>query len=267
MQHARLSPSSAHRWAACPGSVALSDGIPDRSGPAATVGRALHELAHECIQAGGRSAVERVGDTILGVTITKGQAEGVDLYVQNMMARARGARMAMYEVSVPIAAYTGEAGACGTADAVFYRPGGRLEVHDFKCGRVPVSAQNNLQLILYALGARDLLAAQGHVVGAVALGIHQPFVGPTPDIWELSAQDLFEFGARIKAAAGAALAPDAPRVPSSEACRWCPAATICPELVFDHPDPMSILRYHMRRPPSKPTSAEIDALFHSTSVI
>ena len=47
--HAKLSPSSAHRWSRCPGSVALEAKYPDNSGPAALDGTRTHMLLEMCL--------------------------------------------------------------------------------------------------------------------------------------------------------------------------------------------------------------------------
>ena len=51
MGHAVLSPSSAHRWIACPGSVALvaTAGAPDTGSVSADEGTAAHEMAERIL--------------------------------------------------------------------------------------------------------------------------------------------------------------------------------------------------------------------------
>ena len=48
--HARLSPSSAARWLACPGSVVANENLPDTSSSYAEEGRRAHEIAESCLK-------------------------------------------------------------------------------------------------------------------------------------------------------------------------------------------------------------------------
>ena len=52
--HAKLSPSSAVRWMTCPGSVALSEGIEDKSSSNADEGSMMHAMAAKCLETGHR---------------------------------------------------------------------------------------------------------------------------------------------------------------------------------------------------------------------
>jgi hypothetical protein len=47
MAHAKLSPSGAERWMTCPGSIVLSEGMPNPDSTFAAEGTKAHELA-EC---------------------------------------------------------------------------------------------------------------------------------------------------------------------------------------------------------------------------
>lgn len=47
--HAKLSPSSAHRWIACPGSVWLSEDAPKTTSAYAEEGTKAHEIGASCL--------------------------------------------------------------------------------------------------------------------------------------------------------------------------------------------------------------------------
>jgi hypothetical protein len=50
--HAKLNPSSAHRWTRCPGSIREEAKYPDNSGPAAVDGTHTHSLLEMCLVTG-----------------------------------------------------------------------------------------------------------------------------------------------------------------------------------------------------------------------
>lgn len=84
----------------------------------------------------------------------------------------------------------------GTADCIVIH-GDELHVVDFKYGQgVPVSAEHNPQMQLYALGA---LTAYGmfYPIRTVHLAIVQPRLNNVSE-WQLSVGELSEWGASIK---------------------------------------------------------------------
>jgi hypothetical protein len=113
----------------------------------------------------------------------------------------------------------------GTADAILV-DGDHLHVIDLKTGRVAVDANENKQLLTYALGAMRQLKAPSTIT--CTMHIFQPRVGHSK--WTVSGNYLNLHGRRLQSAAELALSSDAPTHPSPDACRYCKAKTICPSM-------------------------------------
>lgn len=162
MSHALLSPSSAARWLRCPGSVAMSRGADDSSSAAADEGTCAHWVAENLLR-GTHDARSVVGlkEPSTGIVVTADMVQDVlpyVTYVQDLVTSTGGALH--IEQRIAIGAITGEAGAHGTADAVIVTPD-ELVIVDLKFGRgVEVDAEENEQLMLYALGALAQYAPQ-----------------------------------------------------------------------------------------------------------
>lgn len=227
--HARLSPSKAHRWMTCPGSVAFAAQFPDRSTRAAAVGTVCHAML-SCALTG--KPIARVGEAVeadgFRVEVTDEMAERVDEvagYARQYLADHPGSTLLSELTVCPGRALGYPDDVWGTADVVIMAPD-HLCVLDAKFGHRPVRARGNPQLALYALGA---LAETGWLHDRVVLGICQPQAGP-PDIWETTAADLQARIPEFVAAVRATYDPAAPLVPSDEGCAFCPAAGGCPKL-------------------------------------
>ena len=219
--HARLSPSGASRWLACPGSVVLEESYPDNGSSYAREGTAAHTLAAMVLNTPGINTSDFLGERIRveedSFTVTKDMARYVQSYVDYVREAAEG-KMLFIEVAVPIGHLTGEEGATGTADAIIADVHARsLTVIDLKYGAgVAVDAEDNEQLQMYALGAleeTDMLAE----FGEVTMVIHQPRVREYPSEWTVERDVLRQFAEVVTAGADTVAAAAQRRDPSSDA--------------------------------------------------
>lgn len=244
MSHARLSASAAHRWAACPGSVALSEGVPNRASAAASQGTFAHHIAAECLK--GRSVVMLLehgpldpaawlgNKTIIdGHTVECDQemVNGVREYLTAIMDDLQLGDQVWIEEDVTPALQKLDPRFGGNSDFIRYRPSTRqMRVRDLKYGSgVFVEAENNVQVMMYALGA---LLKTGAKCDEVVVTIDQPRIqtldGTTRD-FKFSAGRIIDFAADLIDAARA-VKPGAPLVPGPEQCGFCPARHMCPAL-------------------------------------
>ncbi len=243
--HARLAPSAAHRWMHCPGSVRLSEGMPNETSSFAAEGTAAHELCAAVLTEGGFVA-DRLGRYVDVKTakivdtptdtddenrffeITEEMADAVAMYVDHVHGLAGVDSILDVEQRLDMTHL--HPGIFGTGDATVFDPVDRhLHVCDFKYGKgVAVDADENPQLLLYAAGAaRRLHNAQ---IEKLTMHIVQPRAphpkGPIRS-YEIDLLDLFEFEDTLAAAAAETDKPDAVVV-AGDWCRFCPAQPVCP---------------------------------------
>lgn len=229
--HAKLSPSGAHRWMRCPGSVALEAPFPDNSNRYSAEGTLAHDLAAHFLQ--DNVDLHTVVGTEVPVDgfdfiITADMVMFVLDYAKLVREYAEGG-MLLVEKRVDFSPVIGVPDSFGTSDAIIVK-NDELIVVDLKYGMgVKVDATDNEQLQLYALGALNDFGILSEFK-MVTMVIHQPRLNHVSE-WTIPVEQLREFGEDARLAAVEVLDHETPRIEAGEKqCRFCKAKAICPAL-------------------------------------
>lgn len=231
--HALLSASSAHRWVHCTPSARLEEQFPDAGSDAAAEGTVAHALAE--IKVRQYFYPQEVSRQKMARAVNKLKKDGhwadeMQGYTDEYLDYVKSAAMAFVHVphadvekTVYFDKYVPEG--FGTADCILIG-GDTLHVIDFKYGKgVPVSAEENLQMILYALGAYEACRIF-YSIGTVKLSIVQPRIDNISE-WEIPLSVLVAYGEMISDKAALAYKGEGAFAPSEENCRFCRARAQC----------------------------------------
>lgn len=232
--HSSLSPSSAHRYRRCPGSVAAEKGLPDSAGIDAAHGTVFHEFAALAAELGvdplkmigGKLTVEKFGALPFTTEMATKMLPGLAL-IESL--HTPGVTHLLVEVRVSLAPWLGK-GQFGTSDVIIIDvQARRIVVFDWKWGAgVPVSPVENDQAILYGLGVWETVAKKyfdGDPSGIeVLVVIEQPRADGGGGIWETTMEALLDEGEKVKRDVKKIADPKAPRNPGPKQCKFCKAA-------------------------------------------
>jgi hypothetical protein len=232
--HAVLSPSSASRWIACTPSARLELNFPDNSGLAASEGTLAHSLGELLIKHKLKKIQNREFTKQLKAIQGDKQYENamydyaddyaVFVLEQFAEAQAHTKDAVIYlEQKLNLTDYVPEGFGTGDAGIIADK---WLTLIDLKYGKgVPVSAEENKQMMLYALGA---LREYDFVydIPMVRLIIYQPRLYNI-STYEISVKELREWAeTELKPRAALAFKGQGDFNPGSH-CRFCKAKAVC----------------------------------------
>lgn len=228
-EHAVLSASSANRWLHCPPSVRLSEGYMDKASVFAMEGTSAHELCeYKLRNALGMEAENPTENLDFYNTEMEECAEGYATYILELVEKAKETcsdPVVMVEQRVDFSRYVLEG--FGTADCIIIADE-TLNIVDYKYGKgVEVSAENNPQMKLYALGALELFDCL-YDISKVQMTIFQPRLSNV-SVFVMDKADLLNW-ANDELTTKAELAFEGKgELCCGEWCKFCKAKSNCKE--------------------------------------
>ena len=233
--HALLSPSAAHRWMNCTAAPRLEETVEDKGSSYAEEGTLAHAYCAKKLKTflGIPTDGEDQEIAQLENTYHTGEMdEYTDTYKTIVLEKFNQARtkirdaQLLVEVRLDFTKYMPEA--FGTADAVIIADG-CLEIIDFKYGKgVKVSAHENPQMKIYALGAYEAFSFEYNIT-RVRMTIVQPRIDNLSE-FEITADDLQKWAVEtLQPKAKEAFSGKGKQMPGAW-CQFCKVKARCKAL-------------------------------------
>ncbi len=232
--HALLSASSSHRWLACTASPRYEEQFPESTSPYAEEGRLAHSFCELKVMhkftglINKRTFTSRINKLKKDPLYDPEMDRTSDTYIEHLEEKAMTYDAAPYvyaEIRVDFSDYVPDG--FGTCDCIMIG-GDTLNIVDYKHGKgVPVSAENNPQMRLYALGALKRYAPiYGSSIKRVCMTIIQPRIQDVPSTETITVEELLAWGESIKPIAEKAYSGFGEFKPG-EHCRFCRGKAQC----------------------------------------
>lgn len=218
--HALLSASSAHRWLACPPSAVAAEAYANEGTEYTREGTLAHEVA-EAIAKGCDQYTDDIGPRLPLTQEMLECAEGYRDYIQELTKSDDA--VILLEQRVDFSPWVPDG--FGTCDCVILQ-GDTMIVIDYKYGQgVPVSAENNPQERLYALGALNDFGI-AYDIQHVETHIYQPRINNI-SMEAIEAEELLAWGDKVVKPIAQKAAKGKGEYSAGEHCKFCPHAGRC----------------------------------------
>lgn len=232
-KHALLSASSAARWLACTAAPRFEAQFPETTSEYAEEGRLAHAICELKVlkQFAGlaqRTYTLRLNKLKKNPLYSSEMDKTSDIYLEHLVEKAMtydSPPAVSPEICVDFGEYVPEG--FGTCDCIMIG-GDTLDITDYKHGKgVPVSAENNPQMRLYALGTlKRYRPAYGDRIKKVRMTIDQPRIQNEVSTETISVGELLQWGESIKPIAAKAYTGLGKFHPG-EHCRFCRGKAQC----------------------------------------
>ena len=229
-EHAKLSASAAHRWLNCTAAPAFEAQFPESESPYAAEGTLAHSVCEYkinklVIQGKAKCIIpKKYRDDELYSDEMDATSDIYAEYVRRLSMGFSAKPFIATEIRVDFSEYVPEG--FGTCDCLIIG-GDLMHIIDYKHGKgVPVSAEENPQMQLYALGALDMFSALYPDVKQVTMSIVQPRLRAEADSWTTTADELRQWGESIKPTATEAFSGEGKFNPGDH-CRFCRGKAEC----------------------------------------
>lgn len=252
--HALLSASGSTRWMNCPPSARLEDksGLSGDSvyGAEGTLAHEFSEL--ELSYASKRIPKKEYEDKIKVLRENELYYPDMEIEIQPYIeyvlgefevakTRTSGTPILMIEKKVDLSRYIEEGK--GTCDSIIIADG-IMETPDLKFGKgVRVSAEDNSQLKLYALGALDEMDML-YDIHTIRLTICQPRLDHI-DSWDISKEELYKWAEEVLKPAAVKAFKGEGETKVGDWCRFCKVKSKCRAM---HDENMKIAKFEFQDP-------------------
>ena len=238
--HSRYSPSKAHRWLICSGSINAESSYNNTTSKYANEGTTAHNLAEYILNNNKNKSYEDIEkyvkdnrDTIPfnikregNTEITNDMFGYILRYIYYILSISEGCDLS---IESKVAYDRNDVNIEGTLDCGFVKDT-TLHIIDLKYGRTKVNVKDNSQLLIYALGFMENLSYSEMNIGNIELiKIHivQPRIENGSNCQSIGIEELSKFGDYIKMRAWKTKRKNAKRVAGSKQCKYCLAKNDC----------------------------------------
>ena len=225
--HATLSASSSHRWISCPPSALLNAAMPDTRSEYAAQGTDAHTLCeYKVLKLAGKAAADPTENLTWYDEEMSDSAEAYAQFVSELLVKAKERcrdPIVLVEQRLDFSRWVPQG--FGTGDCVIVADD-VLSVVDFKYGvGVLVEAENNPQMMCYALGALELFDGI-YDINWVQMTIFQPR-RENISTFEMTKEDLLAWAEDVLKPAAELAAKGEGEFKAGDHCQFCKVKATC----------------------------------------